>query len=559
MANKHHDMVRDDPTLMSIREPEGDADDDSESMADKPPIHPVPCMQGAFEESMIETTNDASGQSSKVQSEKIDSATRRRILLEQEANEETHAAKWRQKPGERYHPLWKLVAQIAFGVHLLHKQMAKSDEEVIKILQTHVDEVDGFLERTTEDFDLAINDIEERMRYLKLPLEHSEVFDEMLTVREFRIEIVDGNEKIEHIINRTAAAMTDALRDIKQGLDATKELARYQIRLDKEWEYRSPELESVYLAMKGNAEGWFRCFVGLQTKGDVLGVALQQLGSVVAEIQKRAGVASRKAIPSILPPTRPQTGDGKQKLAATPNTSVQRRKSQMKRLPTAPATAHPPIPSVEHVRPHTSNIAEQKTRPPKRETRFLATSPDALSDTNSASPKISPGISQQPREGSDYLDAKKEGPKSEKKGILSGQLPGLLKPAGKKKSGAQSPNKKAAASRSPQVGSPLRQVGLDSAYASGSSAEATSLATPGNELATPMVSSVVSSRGHSRKTSGGAVSLRGDRDKKEKGALNKRGSLRFWKSWSRGGKNKSEPDLARAAIVAQEKEPLPPL
>lgn len=298
MANKHHDMVRDDPTLMSIREPEGDADDDSESMADKPPIHPVPCMQGAFEESMIETTNDASGQSSKVQSEKIDSATRRRILLEQEANEETHAAKWRQKPGERYHPLWKLVAQIAFGVHLLHKQMAKSDEEVIKILQTHVDEVDGFLERTTEDFDLAINDIEERMRYLKLPLEHSEVFDEMLTVREFRIEIVDGNEKIEHIINRTAAAMTDALRDIKQGLDATKELARYQIRLDKEWEYRSPELESVYLAMKGNAEGWFRCFVGLQTKGDVLGVALQQLGSVVAEIQKRAGVASRKAIVS---------------------------------------------------------------------------------------------------------------------------------------------------------------------------------------------------------------------------------------------------------------------
>ncbi|KAI9890613.1 MAG: hypothetical protein M1814_003811 [Vezdaea aestivalis] len=277
---------------------------EEEKMTDTPPVHPVACMQAAFEESMIETTNDIGAESAKVFSEKVDSATRRRILLEQEIHEETHAARWRQKPGERFHPLWKIVAQIAFGVHLLHKRLAKSDEEVIKILQNHVDDVDGFLERTTDDFNLAIGDIDDRMRYLALPLEHGDVFDNMLAEREFRIQIVEGNEKIEHIINRTATAMTDALQDVKQGLEAAKELARYVIHLDVIWINRTEELEGVYSAMKGNAEGWYRAFVSLQSKGDNLGLGLNKLGAVVAELQKRAGIASRKAIPSMIPASR---------------------------------------------------------------------------------------------------------------------------------------------------------------------------------------------------------------------------------------------------------------
>lgn len=268
-----------------------------------PPVHPVPTMQGAFEESMNETMNDDEPEVPDRYS-KADSVTRRKLLLEQQEYERTVAGRWKQKPGEKFHPLWKLVAQISFGMHLLQQGLAKSDEEVLKILQTHVDEVDGFLERTTEDFDLAQNDINERIRYLKLPLEHGQVFDQMLADRPFRVAIVEGNEKIEHIIDRTAAAMNDALKDVQKGLDATRELAKYMTRVDKQWEDRTEEHDSVYLAMIGNTEGWTRAFLTLQSKGSHLRKALNQLGTIVAEMQRRAGAASRK---NLVPP-RPVNG-----------------------------------------------------------------------------------------------------------------------------------------------------------------------------------------------------------------------------------------------------------
>lgn len=226
-------------------------------------------------------------------------------MLEQAEYERTVAGRWKQKPGEKFHPLWKLVAQISFGMHLLQQGMAKSDEEVIKILQTHVDDVDSFLERTTEDFDLAQGDISERIRYLRLPLEHGQVFDGMLNDRSFRIAIVEGNEKIEHIIDRTAAAMTDALKDVQKGLDATRELAKFLTRVDKKWDDRTEEHESVYLAMIGNTEGWTRAFLTLQSKGSTLRKALVQLGGIVAEMQRRAGTASRKNLVSNRTPSPP--------------------------------------------------------------------------------------------------------------------------------------------------------------------------------------------------------------------------------------------------------------
>lgn len=277
---------------------EEDMESSSESDFDAaPPVHPVPTMQGAFEESMNETMNDDEPEVPDRYS-KADSVKRRKMLLEQQEYERTVAGRWKQKPGEKFHPLWKLVAQISFGMHLLQQGLAKSDEEVLKILQTHVDEVDGFLERTTEDFDLAQNDINERIRYLKLPLEHGQVFDQMLADRPFRVAIVEGNEKIEHIIDRTAAAMNDALKDVQKGLDATRELAKYMTRVDKQWEDRTEEHDSVYLAMIGNTEGWTRAFLTLQSKGGHLRKALVQLGTIVAEMQRRAGAASRKNLVS---------------------------------------------------------------------------------------------------------------------------------------------------------------------------------------------------------------------------------------------------------------------
>ena len=279
---------------LAMAEEDMEITSESDSMDDAPPVHPVPTMQGAFEESMAETMNGENEDEDPDRYSKVDSVTRRKMLLEQEHYERTVAGRWKQRPGERFHPLWKLVAQISFGMHLLQQGLAKSDEEVLKILQTHVDEVDGFLERTTEDFDLAQGDINERVRCLKLPLEHGQVFDQMLAERPFRVAIVEGNEKIEHIIDRTAATMNDALKDVQKGLDATRELAKYMTRVDKMWEDRTDEHDSVYLAMIGNTEGWTRAFLTLQSKGGHLRKALVQLGGIVAEMQRRAGAASRK-------------------------------------------------------------------------------------------------------------------------------------------------------------------------------------------------------------------------------------------------------------------------
>lgn len=70
-----------------------------------------------------------------------------------------------------------------------------------------------------------------------------------------------------------------------------------------EWQTERPEMKEVFDAMKGNADGWYKAYVSLQTKGNKLGVALVQLGSIVAEIDKRAGEISRNTRVSICCPS----------------------------------------------------------------------------------------------------------------------------------------------------------------------------------------------------------------------------------------------------------------
>ncbi len=258
------------------------------------PTHPISSMQGAFAESI----QDASGPSTPKAADHGlgTAAARRQRLIDQDISEETHAARWRAKPGQRYHQLWKLMAQISFGIYLLLNGMARDENQVMLILQGHVDEVDEFLETTLEDFDLAQEDIAERLKFLKLPLENIVIFDAMLEDRAFRLQIVNGNERIEHVIQRTAKAMNDALKDVKQGLDACKEFGLYLAQeFDSAlWREENPEMERVIMAMRGNVDGWSKAYVSLQTKGNHLGVALVQLGSIVAEMDRRAGEVSRK-------------------------------------------------------------------------------------------------------------------------------------------------------------------------------------------------------------------------------------------------------------------------
>jgi hypothetical protein len=254
----------------------------------RPPSHPVPTLQGPFEESMVESVDSAADFDVP-----IDAVSRRTILLEGPTYERIIAGRWKQKPGENYHPIWKLVAQMTFGLHLLARNLAKSEDEVMKILQNHVDDIDHVLERTAEDFDLAYSDMYERLRCLKLPLQHGEVFDRMLEDRTFRASILDGNEKIEHIVSRTKKALKDSMKDVQKGFDATNVLDTYLSGLSRTWQRDSPEHEAVYVAMLGNVEGWKRAFMDLHLQGNKVGGTLKKLMEIVSEMEKRAAAASR--------------------------------------------------------------------------------------------------------------------------------------------------------------------------------------------------------------------------------------------------------------------------
>ncbi|EDO03780.1 hypothetical protein SS1G_06261 [Sclerotinia sclerotiorum 1980 UF-70] len=294
------------------------------------PKHPINSMQGAFAESM-EEASDTTRTAPKIG----DAATRRKILIEQDVSEDTHSLRWQRQPDQKYHELWKLMAQISFGIYLLLNGIARDEEQVMSILQGHVNEVDGFLEMTLEDFDLAQSDIEERLKHLKLPLQNITIFDAMLEDRAFRSQIVSGNERIEHVITRTAAAMKDTLLDAQQGMDACKEFTIYLAgqKDNMTWRQQRPNMERVFDAMCGNVEGWHKAYVSLQTKGHHLGVALVQLGTIVAEMDRRAGRVSRESRFSVSSPVQAQS----------PPISRNLRASMIKELPSDPSPITPAI------------------------------------------------------------------------------------------------------------------------------------------------------------------------------------------------------------------------
>ena len=284
---------------------EGPSDALDPSTIEAPPVHPIMTMQGAFEESILESTqpdDDATNGplsssmrlTPSASGDLSEARARRRQMLEKDDYSSIASSRLPKKAGAKYHAFWKLTAQISFGIHLLHDQLAKSDDEVVKIMQAHVDEIDAFLERTTEDFDLAITDISERINFLKLPLEHIEIFEVMLADKKFCTSIVEGNGKIETIVNRTARAMNESLLDIAKGIEATSELGKYLDTLGAQWSDENQEFLGIYTAMRGNTEGWYRCFRRLQLKGSSLGVLLVQLGSMLTEMSKRVGAAGRK-------------------------------------------------------------------------------------------------------------------------------------------------------------------------------------------------------------------------------------------------------------------------
>ncbi|KAK3698305.1 hypothetical protein LTR37_017013 [Vermiconidia calcicola] len=271
---------------------EEESEDDMQSEEMDAPVHPVQSMQGAFEESIVESTEENNGQSAL---KGAHAEARRQDLLESKRYDDSWRARWNQSPTAEHHPLIKLVSQIVFGMHLLQQQQAKSEGEVVKILQSHVNEVDGFLERTAEDFTLAINDIDERITHLKLPMTHRDVFEIMLDDKQFRTQLLDGNEKIERIIDRTTKAMKASLYDIQNGKEANKELGRYLDGVQDQWPKEKRAITDVFGAMRGNQQGWTRYMNDLQAKADSLKKNLRKLSTVLGEISQLAASRTTKA------------------------------------------------------------------------------------------------------------------------------------------------------------------------------------------------------------------------------------------------------------------------
>ncbi|EME77924.1 uncharacterized protein MYCFIDRAFT_87241 [Pseudocercospora fijiensis CIRAD86] len=295
MAAQHATESSEDEfhSLSAQGEGADDEDDESESVVMAPPKHPVPSFQGAFEESIVESMQNAQDSSSDAHP---DADMRRRRLLDAERFEGA-GTRWKHKPGAKYHPFVKLMAQVVFGLHLLMEGQAKSNEEVVRILQSHVNEVDSFLESTSDDFDLAIKDIEERVRYLRLPMQHMDVFEVMLDEKKFRTELLAGNEKIEKIIEKTAKAMNAAVFDIENGLRSTQELSYYLTQIEGRWPTGDSDISEVFAAMRGNEQGWDKYLKDLKTKSKNLRHSLATLESTISEISKHAAAASRRNKP----------------------------------------------------------------------------------------------------------------------------------------------------------------------------------------------------------------------------------------------------------------------
>lgn len=269
------------------------------------PRHPIPSMQAAFAESLDEATKGPVVQKPKLRSG--DAKARRDALLDQRKDDPAPAQEWRYRAGQNTHELRRLIAQISFGVFLLLEGMANNQVDVIAILQGHIDEVDEFLEVTLEDSALATRDLQERLDLLRLPLDNADVFDHMLEDRAFRLQIVTGNEAIEHIVSRTTTALLQTAEDVAEGLESTREFTVYLAEREHgPWRYARPDIESIFAAMKGNADGWCNAFLELQDKGNALNALIDELNDVVAEMERRAGEVSRRTrVSSYRPPPSP--------------------------------------------------------------------------------------------------------------------------------------------------------------------------------------------------------------------------------------------------------------
>ena len=265
------------------------------------PIHPLPEMQAPFEESML----DATGENGHVPwvSPQRSVKTRQHALCRDEVATElawnfTYNCHWRRHPTAKFHPLRKTVAQIVFGVHLLHQHLERSVADVADILLKHVNELDGFLQQASEDLESSLKDMVFRHKCLKVPMQHVKEFDRLLEDHNYRTQLLDGNIVIERTIGRMSQMLNDYLIDVNTFQEANRDLDLYLLEIGDAWTYKNEDVGRIYSAMCGNTGGWSQFLQSLVVKAERLGVVLVQVSSYCNEIEKRCGAASRRSIVS---------------------------------------------------------------------------------------------------------------------------------------------------------------------------------------------------------------------------------------------------------------------
>ncbi|KAF2470286.1 uncharacterized protein BDR25DRAFT_33549 [Lindgomyces ingoldianus] len=263
------------------------------------PIHPLPSMQAPFEESMLDATGET-GYAPFQNPNKTIEQRQQLLCRDVEAVDLewnfTYNCHWRNHPKGKYHPLLKTIAQIVFGVHLLHQHLEKSVADVADILLKHVNELDSFLQRANEDVEGSLRDMLFRRKCLKVPMEHVNEFDRLLDDRMYRAQLLDGNVTIERTINRMSELLNDYLIDMSTFRDANQDLHIYLSNLGDAWAEDNDDVGRIYSAMCGNTAGWAQFLQSLVAKSEKLGVVLVQVSSYCNEIEKRCGAASRRSL-----------------------------------------------------------------------------------------------------------------------------------------------------------------------------------------------------------------------------------------------------------------------
>jgi len=350
------------------------------------PIHPLSALQAPFEESMLEATGETGHVPFPTPKKGV--KTRQQLLCRHDQAAEpaynlTYNCHWRHHPKAKFHPLVKTVAQIIFGVHLLHRRLEKSVADVADILLKHVNELDSFLQRANEDLEASLKDMLFRHKCLKVPMEHVNEFDRLLEDRAYRAQLLDGNIVIERTIGRMSTLLNDYLIDINTFREANHQIDAYLLDIGHEWTARNDDIARIYSAMRGNTGGWAQFLQSLVAKAERLGVVLVQVSSYCNEIEKRCGAASRRSLVShpCLPPMGAAGNPGltHEQIAtrtSSRNSSNSRETGRSfrtfannKPLPTPPSDRPPFVPSSHpDSDPHSGNTTPQRhsqINPPK--------------------------------------------------------------------------------------------------------------------------------------------------------------------------------------------------